>query len=106
MMHIVYLKLVLTGILITSNSYAVSADMAKGEALFNKWFVACHGPKSDATHYLQSKYHGEIPADILKRSDLTKEFIRKFLRTQTPMMSAFRPTELSDKDIESLAVYT
>lgn len=69
--------------------------------------MMCHGEGfgMGATKILQEKYKGALPALLEKRTDLTPEYIRFTVRNLTPGMPPFRPTEVSDKDLESLIAY-
>ena len=59
-------------------------------------------PGTDA---LRIKYQGSLPALIEKRTDLNVEAIRTFVRRGTWSMPPFRPTEVTERDIQDIAAY-
>jgi mono/diheme cytochrome c family protein len=90
-----------------------SASVERGRALFGHSCAPCHGdgvgddgramlPGTDA---LRIKYQGALPALLERRTDLNVEAIRTFVRRGTWSMPPFRPTEITDSDIEDIAAY-
>lgn len=87
----------------------------RGEAVFQRNCAACHGEGRGAaspaaaqlpgTLALSLKYRGEIPALLELRSELTAATLRVFLRNGVGSMPPFRPTEITDDDIEAIAAY-
>jgi mono/diheme cytochrome c family protein len=80
----------------------------KGQALFNNWCSACHSPdvsNAPGTRSLQVKYQGALPAALEDREDLTTDFVKFFVRDGIATMPFFRPTEISDTELEALAAY-
>ena len=88
-----------------------SAD--RGQAKFEHSCAPCHGegvgddgramlPGTDA---LRIKYQGALPALIEKRTDLNADAIRTFVRRGTWSMPPFRPTEITEGDIQDIAAY-
>ena len=59
-------------------------------------------PGTDA---LRIKYQGALPALLEQRTDLNVEAIRTFVRRGTSSMPPFRPTEITERDIEDIAAY-
>jgi mono/diheme cytochrome c family protein len=89
------------------------ASVERGKAKFEHTCAPCHGegvgddgramlPGTDA---LRIKYQGSLPALIEKRTDLNVDAIRTFVRRGTWSMPPFRPTEVSERDIEDIAAY-
>jgi len=81
---------------------------AKGQALFNNWCSACHSRdvrNAPGTRSLQVKYEGALPAALEDREDLTADFVKFFVRDGIATMPFFRPTEISDSELETLAAY-
>lgn len=78
-----------------------------GQAVFAKWCSSCHGPKTDApgTGALAVKYGGKIPPQLDRRTDLTPDTVRYFVRHGVSVMPSFRKTEISDAQLEDLARY-
>lgn len=82
----------------------------RGAAVFNNWCSACHGHdtarnNAPGTKSLQYKYHGELPAALQDRKDLTVEFVKYTVRHGVATMPFFRPTEISDENLNALAAY-
>ncbi len=82
-------------------------DVEHGRQVFQYWCATCHGagvghPGTDA---LQAKYHGDKPALIEARRDLTPEQVRFFVRHGISIMPFFRKTEISDADLDDIAAY-
>ena len=59
-------------------------------------------PGTDA---LRIKYQGSLPALLEKRTDLNADAIRTFVRRGTWSMPPFRPTEVTERDIQDIAAY-
>ena len=89
------------------------ASAERGQAKFEHSCAPCHGdglgddgramlPGTDA---LRIKYQGALPALIEKRADLNVDAIRTFVRRGTWSMPPFRPTELTEAEIQDIAAY-
>ena len=85
----------------------------RGRAKFEHMCALCHAegigddgramlPGTDA---LRIKYKGALPALIEKRTDLNADAIRTFVRRGTWSMPPFRPTEVTERDIQDIAAY-
>lgn len=81
--------------------------IARGEAVFDYWCRACHGPEmlKPGTAALAIKYDAALPAALAERTDMTPEFVSFYVRQGISMMPFFRPTEISDADLEALAAF-
>jgi mono/diheme cytochrome c family protein len=90
-----------------------AASVERGRAKFEHSCVPCHGagvgddgramlPGTDA---LRIKYRGALPALLEQRTDLNVEAIRAFVRRGTWSMPPFRPTEITERDIQDIAAY-
>lgn len=80
----------------------------RGAAIFNNWCDACHrnsDMNAPGTRSLQFKYRGELPAALEERADLTPELVAFYVRNGVAMMPFFRPTEISDEDLQALGAY-
>lgn len=80
----------------------------RGRAVFNNWCDACHRRSemnAPGTRSLEFKYRGELPGALEDREDLTPELIAFYVRNGVATMPFFRPTEISDADLEALAEY-
>jgi len=92
---------------------AAAQDAQLGKAKFDHTCAPCHGagvgddgramlPGTDA---LRIKYQGSLPALLEQRTDLNADAIRTFVRRGTWSMPPFRPTEVTERDIENIAAY-
>jgi mono/diheme cytochrome c family protein len=94
-------------------SFASAQDVARGEAKFEHSCAPCHGDGSGddgramlpGTDALRIKYQGSLPALLEKRTDLNPDAIRTFVRRGTWSMPPFRPTEVTERDIQDIAAY-
>jgi mono/diheme cytochrome c family protein len=89
------------------------AAIERGQAKFEHSCAPCHGdgvgddgramlPGTDA---LRIKYQGALPALLERRTDLNVDAIRTFVRRGTWSMPPFRPTEITERDIQDIAAY-
>lgn len=90
---------------------ALAADVAHGADLYGKWCAYCHDPVSQyqpqlaGTYTLEQRYHGQKPAALVERNDLTPDFVKAIVRQGLNVMPFFRKTELGDSDLEDVAAY-
>jgi mono/diheme cytochrome c family protein len=80
----------------------------RGAAVFNNWCDACHRDaetNAPGTRSLALKYRGELPAALEDRTDLTPELVRFYVRNGVATMPFYRPTEISNEDLEALSAY-
>jgi len=85
----------------------------RGKAKFEHSCAPCHGPgrgddgreQLPGTEALQIKYRGALPAVLEERSDLMAPALKLFVRNGTWSMPPFRPTEVTDAEIEDIAAY-
>jgi len=92
---------------------ARAQDAQRGQAKFEHSCAPCHGdgPGDDGramlpgTDALRIKYQGSLPALLERRTDLNADAIRTFVRRGTWSMPPFRPTEVTQRDIEDIAAY-
>jgi hypothetical protein len=57
------------------------------------------------TAALAAKYRGSLPAALAERTDMTPDVVKHWVREGISMMPFFRPTEISNADLEALARY-
>ena len=105
------------GFVLLAASAAVCAQeqgsATRGQAKFEHSCAPCHGdgPGDDGramlpgTDALRIKYQGSLPALLERRTDLNAEAIRTFVRRGTWSMPPFRPTEVTEGDIQDIAAY-
>ena len=82
----------------------LTADQAKGRALFNESCSYCHGERGHATTLL-AKRVGVENAVLEERTNLNTELIRAVVRHGINSMPWYRRAELSDRDLDSIAAY-
>jgi (+)-pinoresinol hydroxylase len=104
------LSLFASGALLAIGFGAPAADREKsahGYDVFQKWCAPCHGRGADkpGTVALTALYKGTKPGMLEERTDLTPEIIKHFVRTGVSVMPFFRKTEVSDADLDALALY-
>lgn len=96
-----------------STAHAGEADHAKGKAAFAYSCAPCHGPGKGAgnskflpgTEALNVKYKGARPGLLEDRTDLTPDFVKFMVRRGVEAMPSFRKTELSDENLDAIALY-
>ncbi len=92
---------------------AAPALIERGKLVFQHNCTACHGmgpgddgsPQLPGTARLDAKYKGELPGPLERRSDLTADTLRFFIRNGSGPMPMFRKTEVSEADIVALGAY-
>jgi (+)-pinoresinol hydroxylase len=79
----------------------------RGYVEYQKFCSACHGEGvgRPGTLALQAKYKGALPALLDKRTDLTPQLIKMYVRNGITVMPTFRKTEISDADLDGIAAY-
>jgi mono/diheme cytochrome c family protein len=100
---------VATGAVRAQDSGATQRGMVK----FQHTCAPCHGagpgtdgrPALPGTTALQLKYKGALPALLEARTDLTFDVLKAYLRHGSWSMPPFRKTELTDAEIQDIAVY-
>ncbi|TQR34728.1 p-cresol methylhydroxylase [Campylobacter sp. MIT 99-7217] len=87
------------------NSNSLSSKEKKGQKIYSKWCLPCHGEGMPATNALQVAYEGALPALLEAREDLSPEFVETFVRAGKHSMPFFRKTEISDEELKLLGEY-
>lgn len=84
-----------------------SGLIERGEAVYQYWCNTCHGPETakPGTAALAIKYQGSVPAALAERTDMVPAFVELMVRQGISMMPFFRPTEVSNADLDALATY-
>ncbi|HKV04206.1 MAG TPA: cytochrome c [Candidatus Acidoferrales bacterium] len=74
---------------------------------YQKYCSMCHGEGvgRPGTLALQAKYKGAEPALLEKRTDLTTQLIKTYVRNGVSVMPFFRKTEISDAELDAIAAY-
>jgi mono/diheme cytochrome c family protein len=85
----------------------VPAGAPAGYVQFQNSCAVCHGagPAHPGTRALAYKYRGTSPGPLEERTDLAPDFIKYVVRHGVSVMPMFRKTELSDADLDAIAVY-
>jgi mono/diheme cytochrome c family protein len=79
---------------------------ARGEKIFNTRCIFCHGVGLGHPGWqMLDLKKGRDKAEILGRSDLTPAYIKQVVRDGNIEMPPFRPSEISDSDLNALADY-
>ena len=102
------IALTIAAMTVSAASFAADdAKALKGNEVFQKWCAPCHasGPGYPGTIALAALYRGARPAALEERTDLTPDFVKKYVRTGVSVMPFFRKTEISDSDLDALAAY-
>lgn len=93
-------------------TYGYSADseaegIELGRQVYTQWCAICHesGAGMGGTDALMRKYRGELSPLLREREDLTPQMITSFVRQGVKSMPSFRKTEISDEQMEALALY-
>jgi mono/diheme cytochrome c family protein len=86
---------------------AEPTSVDRGQVVFEHWCVPCHGAghARAGTIALQEKYHGAVPAELSKRTDLRPELIHYYLRSGVSIMPFFRKSEISPKEEQDLIAF-
>lgn len=77
-----------------------------GKALFELYCIACHGAGLGypGTMRLQERL-SEDQAPLLNRDNLDPEYVKLVVREGFKLMPPFRPTEITDRQLDLLAGY-
>jgi len=96
-----------------SRSHSWTTETVKGEGQprgyvqYQSYCSMCHGEGvgKPGTLALQAKYKGALPALLEKRTDLTPQLIKMYVRNGISIMPIFRKTEISDADLDAIVAY-
>ena len=77
-----------------------------GKQLFDRWCTECHGPGHGhpGTQQLE-RIRGAKLAVLEQRRDLNAGLIRYVVRTGQVAMPAYRPSEITDAELDQIAAY-
>lgn len=77
-----------------------------GKVLFDRWCAECHAPGHGhpGTQQLE-RVRGATLAVLEQRRDLTPAVVRVFVRNGMNAMPAYRPSEISDAELEQIGAY-
>lgn len=84
----------------------VTAAVPAGKRLYDFWCLPCHGGGTGhAGTQAIGRRLGIDQAVLLLRKGLTPAYISAIVRNGFQMMPPFRPTEISDRELQLLAEY-
>ena len=96
------------GLFLAASADTLSPLQKQGQAVFqgNSCF-ACHdaGPGQPGTAAIAARDGDKVPAELEKRTDLTPDMVRYFVRHGVANMPPFRKTEITDAQLDALAAY-
>jgi (+)-pinoresinol hydroxylase len=99
----------IAAMLICAATPVLSADAVaptSGKALFDRWCAECHAPGHGYPGTQQlGRAKGEKMAVLEQRQDLNAGLIRYVVRNGQVAMSAYRPSEISDAELDQIAAY-
>ncbi|MEH6638487.1 MAG: cytochrome c [Porticoccaceae bacterium] len=85
---------------------ANAPDLKTGQQIYTLYCSACHNPgEGHAGTMKLALLKGEENSVITKRSDLNAEYIRFVVRDGLLEMAPFRPTDINDRELDSLIQY-
>ena len=81
-------------------------ELPDGEKVFNTNCLSCHaaGPGHPGTMRLGIRL-GEEKSVLTERSDLNAEYVKLIVRQGILLMPPFRPSEITDSELDALARY-
>ena len=86
----------------------VTVASVSGEALYGTHCARCHNPGTDGVYPGTQQLaltRGEGQAVLLQRDDITPGYVRQVVRHGIGAMATFRPSEISDLELDALAAY-
>ncbi|TLD89110.1 cytochrome c [Helicobacter sp. MIT 05-5294] len=90
----------------TINPKTLTNSQKKGQQVYSKWCLPCHGEGMPGTNALAVAYQGlGIPALIEERTDLSADLVSTFVRYGKHSMPFFRKTEINDEELKFLGDY-
>lgn len=88
------------------DSTKLDENLQKGQKIYSKWCLACHGEGMPGTKALAVVYKDSgLPALLEEREDLEVDTISLFVRLGKHSMPFFRKSEISDSELKLLADY-
>ena len=106
-MKIVWALIGALGFFSTDAAAADAGQIEEGKQVYQYWCWNCHGEGvgKPGTQALAAKYKGSKPAILDQRTDLIPALTKSFVRKGISIMPFFRKTEITDAQLDSLAVY-
>ena len=89
-----------------SSASTQAIDPDRGQQVYEHYCVHCHAPGTrHPGSAMLAALKGEEMSVIKGRPDLTSEYIKTIVRSGLIEMPPFRPTEITDAELTSLAEY-
>ena len=100
------IKKLLLIVCVLSGLITGTAAAQDGQAIFEKHCSACHAPGMNypGTHQL-TKTRGEENGVLEERDNLVPVYVKTIARNGLNAMPAFKPTQITDQQLEVLAAY-
>lgn len=95
------------GLIVAAQALAAPDEsrIERGQRVYQKWCFPCHGPGTDKPGTNALAARGQKPAALEDRTDLTAPAVKAVVRHGVLFMPTFRKTEISDADLDAIAVY-
>lgn len=87
------------------NSVAGTSQEVLGKNVFERECQVCHSPGNRFYNSLKAAYKGTEYKTVSERGNFKPEFTKHIVRSWGKRMPAFRPTEVTDAELNALAVY-
>jgi mono/diheme cytochrome c family protein len=85
---------------------AAAAELTEGKRIFDRNCAECHAPGFGHPGTQQLGWtRGESRAVLEQRTDLTADYIAAVVRNGLVEMPAFRPSQITDRELGQLARY-
>jgi len=88
-----------------SPGFAQDQVLERGQRVYQRECVVCHSPGNRSYDALKAMYKDSVYIPVEQRADFDPEEVKKIVRNFGPRMPAFRPTEVTDLELEALARY-
>ncbi len=98
--------LVLVALVFGSSTLSMASIAApNGHAVYVKYCSACHDPGSEHPGTARLADRWPHQASLLDREHLNAEYVRYIVRHGLNLMPPFRPSEISNDELEALGNY-
>ena len=87
------------------NTVANSSQEILGQSVFERECQVCHSPGNRFYESLKAAYKGTEYKTVAERGNFKPEITKHIVRSWGQRMPAFRPTEVTDTELNALAAY-
>jgi len=84
-----------------ANSKLLNERESKGQKIYSKWCLPCHGENMPGTNALKALCGESLPFLLEKRSDLDGDIVANFVRYGKHPVPFFRKTEITMRNYYS-----